>query len=250
MTEPEGGFIELRVVESLPPPPTSPPPAPHRATGELRTLAGRAGWALLQAGLDRQANIDLVLAARRLGAAEVGWTIVERLGAGQPDAQLEALFGQDWDVLEETAMSLGFGQTVSALDLCADAVLLACGEQSLEQGRLYGLRQVRERDSGGQLVAPLPLRAWVDQLLAHPDLALLKECRDHLTHRTPRRETTLLLDQRGRTDFRRLAELTTLHGQAGVRNLGSIGQLVPRLVGFGEEQLEALCRAILDTWGG
>ncbi len=50
-----------------------------------------------------------------------------------------------------------------------------------------------------------------------------------------------------------LAELTTLHGrdpQRGTpitRGQGSIADLVPRLVRFGEEQLEGLCRAILDS---
>ena len=243
MTEPEGGFIEFRAVESLPPPPAAPAPAPRRAAGELQTLAGWAGAILVQAGVDRQANVDLICAARRLGAAEVGWTIVGWLGAGQLDPHLEALIGQPWDVLEEAAMSLGLVNSMSALDLCVDTVLLVSRQPPLADGRLYGLRQLREHRD--RLAVPPPLRAWVDQLLAHPDLPVLKECRDHLTHRTPRRETTLLLDHRGLASFRQLAELTTLHGETSGRQHGSIADLVPHMVSFGEDQLQALCTAIL-----
>jgi hypothetical protein len=48
---------------------------------------------------------------------------------------------------------------------------------------------------------------------------------------------------------RDLSEITTLHGQQGARGQGSIGQLIPRLVDFGETRVEALCKAIITDFG-
>jgi hypothetical protein len=45
---------------------------------------------------------------------------------------------------------------------------------------------------------------------------------------------------------RALAEITTLHGADPARWRGSIDDLVPRMVTFGQEQLKALCSAILN----
>jgi hypothetical protein len=140
------------------------------------------------------------------------------------------------------AMSLGFNNTTSALDLCVDAALLACGEALLGGGRFYDLGELRRRRQRRQVTA---LRGWIDELLAHPDLAELQDLRDHLTHRTPPRDLTYRLDRRGRPTVRELAAITTLHGFQAARPRGSIADLVARLVAFGGAQLEALCTAIL-----
>ncbi len=173
----------------------------------------------------------------------MGWTILGRLGSGQMDAQLETMFGQPWEILEMAAMSLGFGDVMSAIDLCADAFLLICGLKPKKTGRFYDLGELKKQE--GTLTAPPALRTWIDQFLAHPDLALLEVCRQHLTHRTPRRHITYRLDVRGFPRERELAEITTLHGTDPAQWRGSIADLVPRLLGFGEDQLEALCTAIL-----
>lgn len=192
-----------------------------------------------------RAATDLMRAAFHLGAAEVGWTIGAGLGGDVIDPRLQAVFGQTYDILEMATMSLGFGNTMSALDLCADAVLLACGEPLQGDGRFYDVGDLRRRRQGRRLAASPALRAWIDQLLADPDLAELQDCRDHLIHRTPQRDITYRLDRRGLATTRELAEITTLQGGRPARQRGSIADLVPRLVGFGEDQLHDLCAAIL-----
>ncbi len=250
MAQTATGYVELLVLPagSVLPSDAAVPPARGRTAADLQTLARQAGQALVSAGVPFQAAVDLDWASRHLRAADVGRTIVGRLGTGQVDRQLEVVFGQTWDALELTAMSLGFGDTMSAMDLCADAVLLACHEPQQDSGRCYDLGQLqtRVRQARRPLIAPLMLRTWIDQLLAHPDLAELQACRNHLTHRTPRRLITLVLDYRGMPTGRELAEITTLHGADPARPRGSIAELVPRLVAFGEERLESLCRAIMS----
>jgi hypothetical protein len=210
----------------------------------LQTLSSRAGRALLEAGAPQQAGNDLAWAWLHLGAADLGRTIVRRLSAGEMDQQLEAIYGQPWEVLEVAAMSLGFGDVMTAIDLCADAVLLACGAPLHATGRFYDLGNLRRRR--GELTTRPALEAWANQLLAHPDdLTLLEECRHHLIHRHVRRHIGVTMGNAEPTR-RALAEITTLHGSDPPRSRGSIADLVPRMVTFGEEQLKALCSAILN----
>lgn len=166
------------------------------------------------------------------------------------DPQLEAVFDQPWSTVEIAATYLGFVPVMSAIDLCADAAMLICGEPQQGSGRLYDLGELRRRRQRRQLAATPRLRAWIDQLLAHPDLVELEECRHHLTRRKPRRHIICWADQRGAITLRELAEITTLHGLQGAQWRGSIDDLVPRLVAFGEEQLELLCQAILARGRG
>lgn len=177
----------------------------------------------------------------------MGRTIVEQLGTGQMDPHLGALFGQSWEILEVAAMSLGFGDVMTAIDFCADAVLPACGEPPRPGGMFYGLRYLRALQ--GTLTAPIAVHLWIHQLLAQADLTLLEECRHPAVHRKFRRHISVTREN-GVPTSRALAEISTLHGSDPARPRGSIGELVPRLVGFGEGQLEGLCRAVLDTWGG
>ncbi len=64
-------------------------------------------------------------------------------------------------------MSLGVGDVMTALDLCADAVLLACGQPLLPRGRFYDLGNLKTMQ--GKLAAPPDIKVWVDQSLKHPD---------------------------------------------------------------------------------
>ncbi len=80
-------------------------------------------------------------------------------------------------------------------------------------------------------------------------MTLLEDCRHPITHRHVRRHINVTLGNVVPTG-RALAEITTLHGEGGARWRGSIADLVPRLVAFGEEQLELLCRAILTPRPG
>jgi hypothetical protein len=213
----------------------------RQASDTLQVLSSRAGRALIHGGVHERAGTDLAWAWFNLGAAAMGRTIVDLLAGGKAD-QL-AMFGQPWDIMEVGAMSLGFEDAMTALDLCADAVLLACGREPLASGLFYDLGNLRKLRP--QLAAPPAIRAWIDRLLRHPDLTLLEECRQPLTHRFVRRQIFLAA---GAGSGRSPSEITTLHGQGSPQGRGSIAVLIPRLVTFGEMQLESLCRAILKDF--
>lgn len=216
----------------------------RQASDALQTLSSRAGRALVRAGARDQAGQDLAWAWFNLGAADMGRTIVARLAADKTD-ELTAMFDQPWDILEVGAMSLAFEDVMTALDLCADAVFLACGEPLDPTGRFYDLGSLKKHHQ--RLCASPSIRAWIDQLLRHPDLALAEDCRNPLTHRFVRRHILMAVGT-GAPSVRSLSEITTLHGQGPPRGRGSIGDLVPRLVGFGEGQLASLCQAILTDF--
>jgi len=216
----------------------------------LQTLSSEAGRVLKRAGKER-AGDDLAWAWFNLGAADMGRTIVQRLSAGKMDPQLEAIFGQPWKILEVGAMSLAFEDVMTALDLCADAVFLICGEPTHPKGgapgQFYDLGNLKKRQ--GQLDAPAAIRGWIGQLLQDADkpdgdMTVLKDCRDALAHRQVRQHPMATFTSGVPTGMA-LSEITTLHGQGRVQGRGSIGELIPRLVGFGEAQLESLCKAIL-----
>jgi hypothetical protein len=213
-----------------------------QAGDTLQVLSSRAGRALVRTGVPDQAGQDLAWAWFNLGAADMGRTIVGRLAAGKFD-ELTAMFNEPWDILEVGAMSLAFEDVMTALDLCADAVFLACREPLDPTGRFYDLGNLKKRHR--HLSASPSIRAWIDQLLCHPDLTLAEDCRHPLTHRFVRRHILMAV---GGAPFRSVSEITTLHGQDPPRGRGSIGDLVPRLVGFGETHFESLCLAILTDF--
>jgi hypothetical protein len=208
----------------------------------LQTLSSRAGRALVAGGVPHRAADDLAWAWFNLGAAGIGQTIVGRLGGGSMDQDLDRIFSQPWEILEVAAMSLAFEDTMTALDLCADAAMIAGGQPILANGKFYDVGLLR-RDRG-KLTLTSSVGAWVDQLLPHADLALLVACRNPLTHQTVRRHIGVTLGT-GIPTGRSLAEITTLHGNSPAQNRGSIGVLIPQLVSFGEVQVEKLCNAVL-----
>jgi hypothetical protein len=192
-------------------------------------------------GKNSQAGDDLAWAWFNLGAAGMGREIVQRL-ARNDVTDLTAIFDEPWDILEVAAMSLGFEDAMTALDLCSDAVFIASGRPQKEGGYAYDIGELRRQRS--TLNAPAAIQAWIDQLCAHPDLRLLEACRHPLTHRTVRRHIAFNVTSSVRTP----SEITTLHGTAAPQGRGPIDDLIPRLVGFAEDQLERLCQAILTDF--
>ena len=132
-----------------------------------------------------------------------GRTIVEHMAIGEVD-QLSAIFDEPWDILEVAAMSLGFEDAVTAIDLCADAVFLACGRPLRTLGG--STTWASSNSSTNTLPLQPPFVPGSDQLLQHADLPLLEDCRHPLTHRFVRRHIALGAG-------RGLSEITTLHGQ-------------------------------------
>ena len=85
-------------------------------------------------------------------------------------------------------------------------------------------------------------------MLGSPDAILLKRCRDALTHKSVRRLIGLHV---GSTQGRSLAQIAELQrpGAQQAPLIGSIGDLIPRLLRFGEMEYLACCEAIKDDYG-
>ncbi len=182
-----------------------------------------------------EAQGDLIWAVFNLGAAAVGGRIVEELTVGEQSSQrLQALLGVDWDVLEVTAMSLVFGDVMTALDLCADAVMVTNGHARPKSGAFFGVRDLKKLV---QEKRPGPILNWTVELLQSPKLTLLKQSRDALTHRHVRRHIALTL---GSNVSRSLVEITDGDGVP----LGDIGSLSVDFLAFGGDRLSALCDAL------
>lgn len=209
-------------------------------------LSSRAGRALQLGGVGAEAGADLAWAWLNIGAAAMGATIVERLEADQMDVYFNAISKVPWEICEVAAMSLAFEDSMTALDLCADAVFLACGHQRQANGQFYDVGQLRKKHLS---LSPTPsVFGWIDKFLAAPDLGLLEECRHALAHRQVRRDYMVTLEA-GSAVKRALSEITMLpNSNHPAQSKGSIGSLIPRLVGFAETQIEALCEAILKDY--
>jgi hypothetical protein len=201
-------------------------------------LASRAGRGLVSAGITPEVGTDLGWAYFNIGSAGLGRVIVDRLAADGMAADLAALKLPSWEVAEVSAMSLAFEDSMTALDLCADAVFLASGAQRRAADRFYDFGTLKK--SVQTLATTASVAAWVNAILGDRDLSLLEGCRHALTHRYFRRTFVVAL-QSGREMTRGLSEITDYSG----KSLGSIGVLIPRIVGFAEMQFESLCLAFL-----
>jgi hypothetical protein len=191
----------------------------------------------------RDAGASLAWAVFNLRAARVGLRLVEQLGAGRY-AQLKAVIPEEWDAIEIAAMSLGFGDTVTALDLCANAVYLAVGGPPAKDGRYKDVSHWSEGKLAG---LPSSLRVWVSNLVAADDYCLLLTCRDAITHRTLSRTIALSVGSAPSRNALRIS--TSSLDPGGPRVLGSLDELIPRFVAFGEQQYALCCDAILETYG-
>jgi hypothetical protein len=195
----------------------------------------------------KEASSSLVWAAFNLRAARMGRTIVQMLESGpQGFATLQAIFSDQWDTLEVAAMSLGFEDVTTAIDLCANAVYLATGGTASSDGRFKDL-SYWSADRVSRL--PTATRAWVSGLVSDPDTEVLQKCREALAHRTLRRHIAV---QVGGVEARSLVEITPLATPGGdpPRSLGSIGVLIPQLVAFGETQFVLCCEALKADFKG
>ena len=192
----------------------------------------------------RDAGRTLAWAAFNLRAAQIGERIVTELGTGIDGyRRLQATLEQDWDVLEVAAMSLGFEDVTTALDLCSHAAFLATGGVPSADGKFKGLAILT---TAPVETWPIATRAWAHELASHRDLQVLRQCRDGLAHRLVTRHIRI-----GGGVARSLAEISTppvLGGNDGVV-LGNIGELIPRLLRFGEIQFVNCCAALRGDFG-
>lgn len=197
-------------------------------------------------GVHPAAGADLAWASLNIGAAAIGGTIAERLAGDQMESDLRAIGAVPWEITEVAAMSLAFEDSMTALDLCADAIFLSCGHQRPSSGQFFDVGQLRKKHLS---LSPSPsVRAWIDQFVTDPDLALLEECRHALAHRFVRRDYMVKLEPDSAVK-RTLSGITTLADSGHpAQSKGSIGLLIPRLVGFAETQVEALFEAILKDY--
>jgi len=183
------------------------------------------------------AGSTLIWAAFNLRAARVGRHIVDELATGSAGlARLTSVLPEEWDVLEIAAMSLGFEDTMTALDLCANVLYLSSGGTPAMAGRFKDLGYWTTPKAAA---LPSATRTWITDLLSSPEYEELKLARDALTHRFVSRRIRL-----GGGVGRALAEIATPN-----RALGPINTLIPRLVAFGEDQFEAFCTDLLVDFG-
>lgn len=106
---------------------------------------------------------DLTWAVFNLEAARVGSRMLELLGSEHGQGLME-LFDSRWEALETSGMSLGFGDAVTAIDLCADALYLAADGEPLAGGRFKDVNYWRPESLRSRL-QPMA-RHWIDGLLA------------------------------------------------------------------------------------
>lgn len=198
-----------------------------------------------------QVGSDLTWAAWHLEAAAAGQRIVESLKAGHV-GELTQLFGIQWDALEVMAMSLGFGDVMSALDLCADALYLVTGGTPKSTG---GFKDMGWWTPSRATTLPPRLRAWINALLVSADWPLLKNCRHPIIHRYLQRTIAVSFTDSlatGQTSYHRSLVDISLPPPppytAAPTPLGNIGDLIPRLRGFGEAQYHDFCAALQATY--
>lgn len=194
----------------------------------------------------RDAGGILGWAAFNLRAAHVGQRIAGELASGSGGYErLKVVLPEEWDVLEIAAMSLGFGDVMTAIDLCAHAVYLASGGTPSADGSFKDLGHWSPTRAAA---LPNATRKWVIDLRSDPDTDLLRRCRDALTHRSVRRLIRIAV---GAVEGRSLVEITErpTSGNPSPSSLGSIGDLVPHLVAFGEAQFRLCCAAIKADYG-
>lgn len=192
----------------------------------------------------RDAGRTLAWAVFNLRAARIGERIVGELGLGiHGYDRLESVLPETWDVFEVAAMSLGFEDVMTALDLCAHAAYLAAGGTPNAAGSFVDLGYWTPARIN---TLPAATKAWMEELLAHPDVDLLRQCRYGLAHRLVTRHIRI-----GGGVDRALAEISTLPTPAGApgTSLGSIADLIPRLLRFGEAQYSACCLALQADFG-
>lgn len=176
----------------------------------------------------------------------MGNTIAQRLAANDLDPELGRVFRQPVTILETAAMSLGFEDVITALDLCADAVLLISGHQRKTRNGDQPFHDLGTLKSARATLNAAPrVAAWVNALFADPTLEQLLQCRHHLAHRRVDKYTigaTFAAPAGGFVRIQR-SEITTPHGVY----YGPIHELTGKFLRFGEDQLEGLCHAILLT---
>jgi hypothetical protein len=206
-------------------------------------LIQRAGetarWLERLSGSKHDAGRSIMWAAFNLRTARMGERIAAELGSGSAGvARVRAVFHEEWDVLEIGAMSLGFEDVMTALDLCANAVYLVSGGTPTSDGAYKDLGYW----TPGRLVKlPSNTHDWLLALQAHPDKHLLAHCRTELAHRAVQRH---VIRGAGGAASPPLTEMTipAVGGDPPARV--SIGVLIPRLVEFGKDQFLRCCAAL------
>jgi hypothetical protein len=154
------------------------------------------------------------------------------------------LFPEEWDVLEVAAMSLAFEDTMTALDLLANAVYVACGGTPSASGAYKDLGYWTPTRIAA--VTQANTKRWLDAVTTSADLSLLKTCRDALTHRS----VTRLVSMGGGVG-RSVVEIAErpVPGSAATAPLGGIDVLIPNVLTFGEQQLQACSAALRADFG-
>jgi len=240
---------------------------PAGMSDELLALGVETEQVLRQGPVHDRAPLagrSLVWAAFNLRAARIGRRFTELLCQPRGLDELEALLQEGQaNVFEVAAMSLGFGDVMSALDLCGSALDAmsnasppALDKRGADMGDWFSdpskskSKRAQEFHSRRQQL-PSEVQAWLDHLEAHPDWDLLKTCRDPIVHRLFPRALIASSVNTGLT----LAKIDlTLAGNTDPRTadpaqLRDISDLILKVLSFGEDQYRTFCKALKAAYG-
>jgi hypothetical protein len=164
-------------------------PAPSREPWDLAQWMNRR---LERANVAHRAQAEalLIWAAWNLDSAQLGWDLLQLARPGGD----QNFTGHPMHTVEMAAMNLVFRGVVSAMDQCAAVVFRLTGEP---------LRPDRERDVAwwfdkrwtGQpwSLVPPPLELWLRRFDGNETWELATELRHGFTHRTVRRDVTVVV---------------------------------------------------------
>ena len=207
-------------------------PAPSREPWDLAQSMSRR---LQRANVAHRAQADalLVWAAWSLDSAQLGWDLLQ---LARPSGD-QNLTGHPMHIVEMAAMNLVFRGVVSAMDQCAAAVFRLTGEP---------LRADRERHVAWWLdksktqpwsLVPPPLERWLRWFDGNRTWELATELRHAFTHRTVRRDVTIVIG----------APKGYVHLEvAGVRHEAE--EVMLELLTFGKQRYSAFEQALARSY--
>lgn len=230
-----------------------------RMSDELICLAGRTDEILTTKGKVTPACLpgaDLAWAAYNLRAARIGHSITARLEKEDGLEALQSLLQVDQGyIYEVAAMSLGFGDIMTALALCGSALDVIERRTPYEPddhvadigkwfGKSHGFPKKRQ-------CLPSEMKTWLDELESDCDWPLLKRCRHPIVHRRFHRTLALSSLKTGLTLVK--IDLTldkqTDPTTANPEDLRDIGELIYQLLLFGEGRFRRFCAALQISCG-
>jgi hypothetical protein len=175
----------------------------------------------------------LAWAAFHAAAADIARVIVGTLQSNS--VRLQKDLDTSFEALEVAAMTLGFGNAASSMDLCAHAIYLANGGSHGKNARFCDLAELTQLVARGKIALEPRCQKWLDVTNKNSVTRALTAYRHHIIHRTIRRHTAMNVS----TNVRSLASV-----QIPGRRREGLEKLIPRLVDFAGRRTKACSLAV------